>query len=144
MSGGTDCTPNADGNSCDVTAGKDAFVAALNAIRETVVVKQTTTKTETMVTEEPIACEWNIPPPPMDQQFDKDKVNVRFSGTDIAPRALGKTTKAECDLFPEGWHYDNENTPAKVLVCSKACEDIKAAKGAKISIELGCKTMTLQ
>jgi hypothetical protein len=141
VGGGTDCTPNADGNACDVTSGKDAFVAALNAIRETVVVKETRIDKETIVTEEPIACEWTIPPPPKDQQFDKDKVNVRFSGTDVAARTLGKTTQAECATFPDGWHYDSEDAPTKVLVCSKACDEIKAARGAKISIELGCRTM---
>jgi hypothetical protein len=140
MSGGTDCTPTADGNACDVSSGKDAFIAALNAIRETVKVTETRIDKVTTVTEEPIDCEWTIPPAPMDQMFDKTKVNVSFSATGTDARILGKTTMVECDMFPEGWHYDDEDAPKKVLACSKACEEIKAAKGAKISIQLGCKT----
>jgi hypothetical protein len=144
MSGGTDCTPNAEGNACDVTTGKDAFVGALNAIRETVTVKETRIDKVTTVTEEPIDCEWTIPPPPMDQMFDPTLVNVRFSATGKDARTLGKTMVEECAMFPEGWHYDVETAPTKVLVCPKACEEIKGSKGAKIGIELGCKTEVLK
>lgn len=145
MSGGTDCTPNMDGNACDVSAGKDAFLGALEAIRETVVVKETRIDHETVITEEPIDCEWTIPAPPMDMQFDKDKVNVRFSATGKAARVLGHVTSKEgCEKFSDGWYFDNEDQPSKVLACGQACEEIKGSKGARISIELGCQTQVLQ
>jgi hypothetical protein len=147
MSGGTDCTPNAAGNACNVTAGKDAFIAALKAIRETVVTKMSTIQTHMETKEVPLDCEWTLPEPPEDMKFDPKNVNVTFSATGKDPMQLGRvpaSTDEECKKHPEGWRYDSEESPKKVLACEKACEMIKTSSGAKISIEFGCKGKTLE
>lgn len=146
--GKTDCTPMNDmSTACDVTTGKDAFIAALNAIRETIQVKVPTTKVVETVKEVPLDCEWNLPEPPGDMKFDRDKVNVRFSATGKDPVTLGrvpKSTDEDCKAHPEGWRYDSDDdNPKKVLACDKACEMIKTSAGAKISIEFGCKGTTV-
>jgi Mg-chelatase subunit ChlD len=143
--GGTDCTPNAPGNACDVSGGQAAFLAALNAIRETVQIKVPMVTHETVTKEVPLDCEWNLPDPPEDMKFDKDKVNVTLSATGKAATTLGRvTSEDECTNHPEGWHYDSEDEPKKVLACAGACDDIKKATGAKISIEFGCKGKALE
>jgi hypothetical protein len=145
--GKTDCTPmDPMSTSCDVTAGKDTFIAALNAIREKVQVKTAMTRTVTTVTEVPLECEWTLPSTPEDMKFDRDKVNVVFTAEGKDPITLSRvptSSDEECKKHPEGWRYDSDDEPKKVLACEKACEMIKKASGAKISIAFGCQGKTL-
>jgi hypothetical protein len=145
--GKTDCTPMNDmSTACDVTTGKDAFIAALNAIRETIQIKVPTTKVIETVKEVPLDCEWKLPDPPEDMKFDPEKVNVRFSATGKDPVTIGRvptSSDEECKKHPEGWRYDSDDDPKKVLACDKACEMIKTSPGAKINIEFGCKGTTI-
>jgi hypothetical protein len=145
--GKTDCTPmDPNSTACDATAGKDAFIAALNAIREKIQVKTPMTRTVTTVTEVPLDCEWNLPETPEDMKFDRDKVNVVFTAEGKDPITLSRvptSSEEECKKHPEGWRYDSDDEPKKVLACEKACEMIKKASGAKISIAFGCKGRTL-
>ncbi len=145
--GKTDCTPmDPMSTACDVTAGKDAFIAALNAIREKVQVKTPMTRTVTTVKEVPLECEWNLPEPPDDMKFDREKVNVVFTseGKDaVTLSRVSTSTDEECKKHPEGWRYDSDDEPKKVLACEKACEMIKKASGAKVSIAFGCQGQTL-
>jgi Mg-chelatase subunit ChlD len=131
---GTDCTPNAMGETCDASNNSD-FLTALETIRTSVAVTHTETRTE--VQNKPVQCEFRRPDPPDGDMFDKTKVNVTYT-------AAGKTTKvgkansvAECP--PEGgWYYDNEDTPTKILVCPATCAAIQSAPDIDVSVLLGC------
>jgi Mg-chelatase subunit ChlD len=148
--GKTDCTPMGTAttppvNACDVSSGQAAFIAALNAIRETVVMKESHIETHTETKEEPLECEWKLPEPPEEMKFEKDNVNVTFSATGKDPTTIGRVkSEEECTKHPEGWRYDSEDDPKKVLACPGACETIKTSPGAKISIEFGCKGKSLE
>lgn len=148
QSGGTDCSSGmggAAGRACDVSSGVDSFVAALNAIREKVVVTETHVETETVISEEPIDCEWKIPPPPDRKKFDKDEVNVRFAATGKPDRVIGRVPAGQsCDAHPDAWRFDDADNPTKILACPATCEEIKASPGARVSIELGCQTQVLE
>ncbi|MBX3188696.1 MAG: VWA domain-containing protein [Labilithrix sp.] len=85
-----------------------------------------------------IACDYNIPPPPAGQAFDRAKVNVQHvpqggtAGTlDYNPSCTGGT----------GWRYDNEATPTRILLCDGSCDSVKS-KAGKVDIVFGCATQT--
>jgi hypothetical protein len=139
--GGTDCSPGAPGFACDVTAGQEAFLAALNAIRETVSVTETRTETREETVFTTLDCEWEIPKAPVGQVFDRDRVNVVFIEDDAEERIGRVPSKTACGEVADGWHYDVAETPTKVLACPDTCDRIKsAADGAGIDVEFGCET----
>jgi hypothetical protein len=96
QAGGTDCDPNGPNYACDIQQNASAFIDALNQIRQTTVVTeyitetrteyrteyQTETRTEVRqeVVQTPVLCEWEIPPPPDGETFDRSKGQRRVFG----------------------------------------------------------------
>jgi hypothetical protein len=86
-------------------------------------------------------CAWAIPPPPMGEQFQKDKVNVSYSPSMGAPQTVYHVT-TEADCGPQGgWFYDDNASPTKVNVCPTTCATIQADPQGKIDILFGCATL---
>jgi hypothetical protein len=143
LAGHTDCTPSDSlTNYCDVSAGQAAFIAALELIRKSVT--KTITKTETQT--QPLPCNWNVPPPPPNETIDFKKVNVQFSptGSDKDKQIIGMVdSKDKCGLSG-GWYYNTPANPTQVIACETTCATIKAAKGGKIGILLGCETVEVR
>lgn len=77
-----------------------------------------------------LSCEMELPVPSMGT-LDPTAVNVKINGK-IVPQ-----TKTCGD----GWHYDNEAMPTKVILCPKACEELNASVDRKIDVLFGCKTV---
>jgi hypothetical protein len=143
--GGTDCTPQttAPGDeACDVRAGTQAFVDALNAIRGTITTYQTHTEVQTTT----LDCEFTIPPPPDGQQFDRDKVNVQLTVDTTATHYARVAAADQCaQAGNQGWYYDDPNAPTKIEVCPDTCTAIKTASAdpahtAQVDVLLGCAT----
>ncbi|MCY1064071.1 VWA domain-containing protein [Nannocystis sp. RBIL2] len=89
-----------------------------------------------------LACEWTIPEP-MGEPIDFDKVNVEFD--DGTPETFGKVpSPAECADVSDGWYYDDEQNPTKIVVCPQTCAKIQGVPDAKINIEFGCETIIAQ
>jgi hypothetical protein len=88
-----------------------------------------------------LACEWEIPPPPAGETFDKNKVNVQFSSGGGAPQDLGYVpSAADCAAAQGGWYYDDANNPTKIYVCPETCAVLQGVTDAKIDILFGCAT----
>lgn len=104
-----------------------AFLDALNAIRGA-----------------KLACEYQIPPPPMGEDLDFGKVNVVHKPdgqmAEIIPY-VGSVDK--CDPIAGGWYYDQDpmmgGTPTKIIVCPQTCADF--GLGGTVELQLGCKTV---
>lgn len=84
---------------------------------------------------EGLGCEFPLPPD--SSKYDKDAVNVRYtkgdeSGTIDLDRSVG--CKAE------GWDYDNDAAPTKLILCGATCAQVKNDGLAKIDVVLGCPT----
>lgn len=140
--GGTDCDPSGARSACDVTSGAEAFLDALNGIRETIVVTETRTETVTEVVTTIVDCEWGIPEPKGGQVFDPEKVNVTFSDGEAAPVSVGRVPSgAECGNFEGGWHFDDASNPRKVIACPDTCEVIQSATEARVDLAFGCETV---
>jgi hypothetical protein len=131
---GTDCKPNAMGQTCDAASNTE-FLAALETIRTSVVV--TRTETRTMVVSKPVQCEFKRPEPQNGEMFDKAKVNVTYT-TGGQTTKVGKANNvAECPPTG-GWYYDNEDAPTKILVCPATCTVIQSTPDVDVSVLLGC------
>jgi hypothetical protein len=122
----------------DVSGGTSAFIAALNAIRQKVSKTSVSHHTTQTVVSAPLPCEWNIPPPPMGQQFDKNKVNMTFTPKGGAAQNFGYVAVADCPRATNGWYYDDPNNPKKVFACPTTCDALKASTGAEIDVSFGC------
>ncbi len=90
-----------------------------------------------------ISCEYAIPPPPPGETFDRDRVNVVYTDGQggqvtypMVPAHLGCEDK-------QGWKYDDEAQPGKVVLCPAACEAVQQDLEAQISVEFGCETLVL-
>ena len=88
------------------------------------------------------SCSWDIPKPPSGQFIEHDSVNVRYSSPSGFATNLGKVaTAADCATVQNGWYYDDEAKPTKILACPQTCTGVQAGmSGGKIEVLFGCKT----
>ncbi len=68
--------------------------------------------------------------------IDPSKVNVVFRD------AAGKETQVPKD-GTNGWSYDNEASPSKVILSGTACAALKADAAAQVKVVIGCPTGTI-
>jgi hypothetical protein len=87
-----------------------------------------------------LSCDWEIPPPPDGEDFDKFKTNVLLD-LDGASDPLGKAAGASGCGDQDGWHYDDEAIPTKVVACPATCTRIQAAQNATVQLQFGCETI---
>jgi hypothetical protein len=86
-----------------------------------------------------LSCELDVPGG-VGVEVDFDKVNVTFTPTMGKDVGLFQDNQS-CDNA-NGWQYNADKT--KIVLCGKACDQVKADSGGKITIELGCSTMVAQ
>lgn len=157
--GAPDCDSRPTRFACDVSSGASGLLNALNTIREKVVTTDTHTETH-VVTHEVVhtetrtevhteiveqvqrtslPCEWAIPESSDSDPFDRNKVNIRLSNEDSQTTFVHVKGQDAC--VANGWYFDNEEQPTRLIACAEACEDIEAAESSKIDILLGCATI---
>jgi hypothetical protein len=89
-----------------------------------------------------LSCEWEIPPPPDDETFDSELVNVEFIPGGGTPMVVQKAASlADCGDAP-GWYFDDEANPTRILACPASCAEFQADMSGEIHIVFGCKTVT--
>ena len=84
-----------------------------------------------------VSCDFSIPPAPAGQELDPYAVNVVLQNADGTEKVLGYSKGC---ATAEGWRYDDVAAPKRILLCSNACNDARAAAVGKVSIAFGCKT----
>lgn len=91
-----------------------------------------------------LSCELPIPKPPMNEQLDPAKVNVKYTpgGSMTAETLPNVLTKASCGT-KEAWYYDNNANPTKIELCPSACQKVQADKTATVDVLFGCKTVAM-
>ena len=92
-----------------------------------------------------ISCDLAIPPPPAGLMFSPARVNVEVRATSSAT-ALRKTTGglAGCASLPNGWYFDDDKAPTRVLLCPEACDLAQGEAGTgdtSVQIQFGCETI---
>jgi hypothetical protein len=100
------------------------FIDALNAIRGAA-----------------LACEYLIPQPE-GGVIDPKKVNVQYTpGSGGAPEIWPKyDNEATCPPNGDGWYYDNDASPSKVILCPGTCAKVKQDSKGQIDVLFGCQT----
>lgn len=143
--GNADCTPNPGDPSwsCNVSTGDTTFLDALDLIRTMVTRMETRTQLVTQLQTQTVDCNWEIPPPPEGEEFDRDKVNVVFStGQDADKKQFRRVDSKDACLGKLGWYYDDPNNPTRIIACEYSCSVItEAAENAKVDILFGCETL---
>jgi hypothetical protein len=89
-----------------------------------------------------LACEWDIPPPPRGETFDPGKTNVQLTLEGTAEPLGNAATAADCGTR-DGWHYDDDAAPRRVVACPFTCTRIQAALDARVDLLFGCETVVL-
>jgi len=88
----------------------------------------------------PIPCEFEIPEP-MGEDIDFGKVNVQFDHDgieDVFPKVEGPE---QCMDVPDGWYYDDEQNPTKIVLCMATCEKVQNEDDGEINVQFGCDTI---
>jgi hypothetical protein len=138
--GGSDCDPSSASFACDLTADRDAFVAALDRIRDST---RTRTRIETRIERQvqTLPCEWPIPAPPPGQAFDPGRVNVQLSLPGAEPLGVENVaTEADC-ASAGGWYYDEPAAPSTIKACPATCEQLGAEPDTRVELLFGCATV---
>ena len=86
-----------------------------------------------------IACNYTIPPPMNGMVVDPKLVNVKFINGAGHVTTITKDPAPAGGACNQGWQYNADST--QVQLCPDTCELVRADKGAKIEVELGCMTM---
>jgi hypothetical protein len=92
---------------------------------------------EAVAASAPLPCEFDVPPAPTGQTFNKNEVSVVYTaqGGSAAPFPRAKDKGACADK--QGWHYDSFDQPKRIEFCPAACTQVRA--GGKIAIAFGCQ-----
>jgi hypothetical protein len=99
---------------------------------------------EQVVQSAALACDWDIPAsPPGAGTFDSTKTNVQLT-LDGAAEQLFKVADATACGDREGWHYDNEASPARVVACPTTCTRLQNVAKAQVDLLFGCETILVQ
>lgn len=96
------------------------FVQALNDIRK---------KT--------LGCEYKMPTTDAGI-IDPNKVELEWTPTNGSPSVIKRVTDATQCGTAEGWYYDNNAAPTKLLLCPASCTTIQSDPTGKVDISLGC------
>ena len=89
------------------------------------------------ITNSKIACNYEIPPPPSNMVFNKDKVQVLYTPAVGQQQQVPYITgPGACDRNPNGgWYYDNPENPKLISVCPCSCSNFQAGT---VQISIGC------
>ena len=91
-----------------------------------------------------IACDYLLPPTPVGNELDLERVNVALVEGQRTRDFLYVGDESRCDRAPLGWYYDaspQSGHATKILTCKQACDALRSTSGGRVEIRVGCKTM---
>jgi hypothetical protein len=88
-----------------------------------------------------LACAYAIPDS-MGRMVDITKVNVRYTpgGSTMSVVIPKVGSAAEC-ASRDGWYYDDNANPTRILMCDATCQKFSMDTKGKVEIEMGCATI---
>ncbi len=89
-----------------------------------------------------LSCDLAIPAPPGVQMLDPSRVNVVVRGP-MGTTTLPKVADAAACGMANGWYYDDDAHPTRVLLCKAGCDfaQEQVTGGGGISVAFGCDTV---
>ena len=86
-----------------------------------------------------LACEYDIPPAPNEnQRVDFDEVQVTYTTGEDETEEIPRIGSLEaCGRNPNGgWYYDDPNEPTRIRVCPCTCTRFQAGR---VDVRVGCR-----
>jgi hypothetical protein len=87
-----------------------------------------------------LQCAYTIPDS-MGRMPDFNKVNVRYTPAAGMSTIIPKVANAADCAMRDGWYYDDEVMPTRILMCPVTCDKFSMGMGGKVEIEVGCATI---
>lgn len=88
-----------------------------------------------------ISCTYLIPAPPPGKNLDYEMVNVQFSSGGSSPEEYVQVQdEGACASRANAWHYDNPNSPLRIVLCPETCKAVEATATGEVKVVLGCST----
>lgn len=87
-----------------------------------------------------LSCEYDIPPVPAGETFDRNRVNVVVTGTEELK--LPQAKSGAC-ADHQAWSYDDDEDPKKIILCPAACDAVRVLPEAELDVQFGCETITV-
>lgn len=84
-----------------------------------------------------LACEFTMPAGGDAGAVDPDNVSMQYTPSGGAPIDIPHVADA-AQCVGDGWYYDDNLAPTKLILCPATCTTVKADQGGKIDILLGC------
>ncbi len=84
-----------------------------------------------------VACEFDVPEPPMGEEIDFETVKVEYTPSDGSPAQTFDPVPDVTQCAPGKFYIENEQ---KIFLCPDTCTTVQADDAAKIGILFGCKT----
>ncbi|HEU5072995.1 MAG TPA: vWA domain-containing protein [Polyangiaceae bacterium] len=85
------------------------------------------------------SCSLTIPEPANGEEFDKNKVNVKYTSDSLGE--IPFTYDPTCPADGNGWFYDDEANPTTIQICANVCDAIRVQLDeGNLNVELGCQT----
>ncbi len=84
-----------------------------------------------------IPCEVEFPAGLDDQVVDFSRAVVRTTASSGTTVRVPEDRTAPCDDGAHGWQYEDGH--ARVVLCGSACDALRSDRGAKVTVELGCR-----
>ena len=90
-----------------------------------------------------LTCNLAIPMPQGQQSIDPERVNVVVVANNQTRTTLPKVKDAAACGATNGWYYDDDLKPTRVLLCKQGCDFAQAqvTNGGSIEIAFGCDTV---
>ncbi len=77
---------------------------------------------------------------PKAEAADPTKLVVQYTPSGQAAQQLTQVTDAsKCASVQDGWYYDDNAAPTKIILCPTMCTTANASAGSKIEALVGCK-----
>lgn len=93
----------------------------------------------TVIQDTPIACNYEIPDPPMGETLDPKKVNVEYVPGQGSPDQIPNVVDEDgCGL--SGWYYDDPQNPTEIIMCPTTCAALQSDEDGKVNVKFGCET----
>lgn len=86
-----------------------------------------------------LSCTIQIPPPPGDEVFDKQKVRITVEYED---EQLELAYDSTCN-DSNSWRYDDVDDPTEIVLCDETCEKIQDAFDPTIRVEFTCENVII-
>ena len=87
---------------------------------------------------ETLGCEFGLPEPDTGT-LNPNEVLVRYTPAGEDPTDLTRVTDAsKCADYENAWYYDDNDEPAKIILCPDACATIGTAHTGQLDVLMGC------